>query len=79
MTFVPERSQLRGLSVQVAELYGKPHIGAHYEGKGVKTHKRNEGALCPICFSHAQSVHDFFCGHALSDVAQGEWPKSSSP
>lgn len=82
MTFVPERSQLRGLSVQVAELYGKPHIGAHYEGKGVKTHKRNDGALCPICFSHAQSVHHvppLSKGREfLLETPRGSWPLKPS-
>ena len=77
MSFTPERWQLRGLSLQTAELYGKPHIHAHYAGKGVKTHKRDEGARCAVCRRAAQSVH-----HApplskgrefLLSTPNGEW------
>lgn len=57
MSFTPPASQLRGLSLDVAELYGKPHIGAHYEGKSVKSHKRDDDSACLICGKAVRSVH----------------------
>jgi len=46
-----------GLSYDVAECYGKPHIRAYYEGKGVKTHRRENGAFCVICGKPATNAH----------------------
>lgn len=57
MSFAIPQSQLRGLSIPKAELYGKPHVGAHYEGNGVKSHKADEGARCLVCHAQSQSVH----------------------
>lgn len=51
-------SQLDGLSRQRAELFGKPHLGAHYEGRvdyslkhptRRKQHHVDDGAGCPFC------------------------------
>lgn len=49
-----ERYQLRGLSLDKAELYGKPHIGAHYTGR--KGYERTQDYCC-ICGKPAQSCH----------------------
>ena len=57
MSFVPSSAQLCGLSLQVAELYGKPHIHAHYAGKGVRTHRMDDGATCAVCRRMATNVH----------------------
>lgn len=57
MSFTPSTKQLCGLSLDVAELYGKPHIGAHYEGKSVKSHKKDEDSTCLVCHRAVQSVH----------------------
>lgn len=57
MSFVPRREQLGGLSLDVAECYGKPHLGAFYSTESVKSHKRLEGASCAICGKPVQSVH----------------------
>lgn len=57
MSFTPSTQQLCGLSLDVAELYGKPHIGAHYEGKSVKSHKKDDDSTCLICSKTVQSVH----------------------
>lgn len=57
MSFQPSSAQLGGLSYQKAELYGKPHVNAHYEGKHVKSHKRDEDAPCLVCRKMARSVH----------------------
>lgn len=35
MTFTPSREQLRGLSVEVASLYGMPHIGCRYTAEDI--------------------------------------------
>lgn len=57
MTYTPTTQQLRGLPVEVAECYGKPHIRAHYDGAGVKSHKLDEGATCATCPRLATNVH----------------------
>ena len=46
-----------GVSYEVAECYGKPHIGAFYSGSGVKSHKREEGAICAVCGRPATNAH----------------------
>ena len=50
------REQLRGLSIEKAELYGKPHIGAHYTGHSATSYERT-WEWCAICGRRAQSVH----------------------
>ena len=57
MSFVPKMEQLCGLSYEVAECYGKPHIGAHYAGGGVRSHKKDDFACCAICGRPVGSVH----------------------
>lgn len=57
MTYVPETFQLKGLSIEKAELYGKPHIGAFYEGSGISTNRLTEGARCMVCGRPATNSH----------------------
>lgn len=52
-----DQSQLMGLSRTAAELMGKPHLGAHYSGSGVNTHRKDEGALCAVCGQIATDAH----------------------
>lgn len=49
-------ARLRGLSVERAELYGKPHVGARYTGQSAKSYERTQGCCC-ICGRPAQSTH----------------------
>lgn len=46
--------QLRGLSIERAELYGKPHVGAHYT-KGTR-YERTQ-ARCCVCGGNATNCH----------------------
>lgn len=48
--------QLRGHSLERAELYGKPHVGARYTGKGARDYERTQGWCC-ICGRPAMSCH----------------------
>ena len=57
MSYRPDKEQLDGLSYEVAECYGKPHIMAHYHGRGVKTHRKDSDAVCAICRRKVGSVH----------------------
>lgn len=57
MSYTPPRELLRGMSLQHAELYGKPHIGAEYMGEGVKSHRAWQGAVCAVCGRPATNVH----------------------
>lgn len=57
MTFVPKREQLRGLSLEVAECYGKPHIEAYYSSDSVRSNKLEEGARCATCHRIATNSH----------------------
>lgn len=57
MTYVPEREQLRGLSLQVAECYGKPHIEAYYSSDSVRSNRLEEDARCSICNRIATNSH----------------------
>lgn len=52
-----EMAQLKGLSLEVAELYGKPHLGAYYEGDSIKSHKWDGHSSCAICGLPASNVH----------------------
>lgn len=49
-------SQLQGLSKEKAELFGKPHIGAHYTADDV-TKYAHDFESCPICGNRVASVH----------------------
>lgn len=55
--YIPSSRQLMGLSYEVAECYGKPHIGARYENESVKSHKRMRNAACAVCGGHATNAH----------------------
>jgi len=57
MSWTPTRAQLGGLSLDVAECYGKPHIGAHYTNSHVKSHKPDWDAVCAVCRRRIGSVH----------------------
>lgn len=57
-----ETSQLRGLSVDKAEKYGKPHWMASYNSKNptassVDRYSMHEDAICAICGKPATNVH----------------------
>ena len=56
MTYIPPKEQLGGLSLGVAELFGKPHIGARYLTEG-KRYALNEHAACVICGNRATNSH----------------------
>lgn len=51
MSFVPEMKQLRGLSYDVASLYGMPHINAVYRrADDIRLKTRWEGErICAVC------------------------------
>lgn len=55
--FRPQANQLSGLSYRVAELYGKPHIQAHYKNANVKSNTLDEDACCVICGARATNSH----------------------
>lgn len=57
MIYTPETHLLNGLSLDWAECYGKPHIGAHYEGITVNSHRLNEFARCACCGKLATNAH----------------------
>lgn len=57
MSYTPPRELLRGMSLQHAELYGKPHIGAEYMGESVKSHRTWQGSVCAVCGRPATNVH----------------------
>lgn len=50
------REQLRGLSVERAELYGKPHVGARYLGRSVTRCELTTDACC-VCGGRATNAH----------------------
>lgn len=56
MIYVPT-SQLQGLSLEIAECFGKPHIGAFYKGQNVKSHSLEDGSCCSVCYRPATNVH----------------------
>lgn len=59
MSYTPPASQLRGLSVDAAELYGKPHLNARYLGIGssARAYRIDDGARCAICRRPATNAH----------------------
>ena len=57
MSYVPPASLLRGLSVDAAQKFGMPSIGAHYEGRGVRTNRLDEGARGAFCRRPATNAH----------------------
>ena len=56
MSYTPEKYLLRGLSLEVAELYGKPHLGAEYVGN-TATIYRITSETCAVCGRRATNVH----------------------
>lgn len=82
-----DRNQLRGLSKEKAELYGLPHIGAHYKTTGFK-YKRNGARnyektsdFCAICGKPATNCHHIVpisYGQVFDLVTKnGSWPLRS--
>lgn len=59
MSYIPDSSLLQGLSLDVAECFGKPHINAWYtqNSANVKLYKFEYGSNCPICGKRATNVH----------------------
>lgn len=59
MSYIPDRLLLRGLSVDVAECYGKPHIGAWYvsHNDNINSYRFDHDSMCPICRGRATNVH----------------------
>lgn len=57
MSYIPPRKALCGLSVDVAELYGKPHIGAFYVGRSADSNRLEDDARCAICVARATNAH----------------------
>lgn len=57
MSYIPERSLLRGLSVDVAEQFGKPHINAWYTSNNINSYQFNHEASCPVCGNRVTNVH----------------------
>lgn len=57
MTYSPDTSVLRGLSLERAECYGKPSIGARYLSENVNDYALEDGAVCAICGRTATNTH----------------------
>jgi len=57
MTFTPERSQLRGLSVETASLYGMPSIGCRYIRDDIRGTSIEDTARCACCGAPAANAH----------------------
>lgn len=55
--FVPKAEQLRGLTLEAAERYGKPHIGAYYAGSHVADSRLKRGVKCAWCGRPATNAH----------------------
>ena len=68
--YTPEKQKLQGLSLEIAECYGKPHIGAYYRNYSINSHTAEDGAMC-ICGKPATNVHHHppkSRGHYLSMI-----------
>lgn len=50
------REQLRGLSIERAELYGKPHLGCEYLGKTARKYQPTQ-RNCILCGRPATNCH----------------------
>lgn len=48
---------LRGRPVSEAMKFGMPHVGCHYAGSGVNTHRLDDGAMCLVCGRPATNAH----------------------
>ncbi len=75
MSFRPTMTQLQGLPYEIAECYGKPHIGCYYASDSVKSHKRKDGVHCLCCGMPATNAHHnppLSRGHSFSLVTSKE-------
>ncbi|WP_304598274.1 hypothetical protein [Adlercreutzia caecimuris] len=76
MTYAPPSALLRGLSLERAECYGKPHIGAFYAGAGVRSNRLEQGAWCAVCGRPATNAHHCppvgTCGFLTLPTAAGD-------
>lgn len=50
-------TQLNGTNSRIAELMGKPHVGAFYMKENYRTHTLMEDAKCCVCGSPAVDAH----------------------
>lgn len=57
--YVPDRKLLRGLSLEIAEQFGKPHINAWYakHSDSLNAYSFDHDASCPICGKRVTNVH----------------------
>lgn len=55
--YVPDHSLLRGLPLRAAEKFGKPCVGAHYAGRGVRANRLDADARCAVCGATATNSH----------------------
>lgn len=51
------RELLRGMSIDKARLFGMPHVGCHYAGNSVNSHKLYRGTRCAVCGETASDAH----------------------
>lgn len=72
MTYTPPRDLLHGLSLERAELYGKPHLGARYTGRGARRYERTSPG-CRLCGRPSASCHH------LAPLGMGESFTLSAP
>lgn len=57
MSYVPPASILQGLPLETAQKFGMPSINAHYAGKGVRTNRLDDEAMCAFCRRPATNAH----------------------
>lgn len=57
MSYIPDMTVLRGLSIDAASKFGMPHVGSHYLGKAVRSNRLDEGARCAVCGAPATNSH----------------------
>lgn len=55
--FIPQSSQLQGLSLDKAQLFGMPCVGSHYTAEDYRRYALNENACCVICGEKATNSH----------------------
>lgn len=72
--WVVPSSILGGLPIGKAELFGKPHLGAHYERFDRHSQKVEDGAPCVCCGRRAENAHHACpLGSAGQLVLASEW------
>lgn len=57
MSYLPTMDKLRGLTFEQAECFGKPHIGASYAKRDVRSNRLDSFATCAVCGGEAMSSH----------------------